>query len=104
MEGISQGERKKVASIHGYTPGAPVEPKKKRKSDVLVMTTKEQGKRKGFFLDFPPDLLVKMIEPLVESKAPMSVILLSMVNKQCHQAISGDLRAWYQRESGGTVT
>lgn len=102
MEGMAHKGKKgsrTAMTIHGYVPGGPVTLENASSGKKRARTNGEEEKQtklKGYFPHFPPDLLEKMIDPLVEGRVPMSVIMLSMVNKQCHQAISGNLEVWHK--------
>ena len=106
MEGQPQHERAiAVKRERGYTPGAPVEDahKKKRKlvqknGDVVKALAKQSRSEamKKIAGIIPDILLGHTVETLVKGRAHLSVILLSMVNKQFRTALNGDLQLWYR--------
>jgi hypothetical protein len=113
-EGEAQGNRSnlKTRKSLGYNPGEPVEDtpeqqsdKKKRKTQskgTSLDRTAKKGKHKASLTNtglanLMEDLLDKYIlEPLINARAVKSVIMLSMVNKACHQAISTNSQAWFR--------
>jgi len=69
-----------------YTPGAPVASKK---------ACSRKGERAPLFL--MPEIWDKILEKIVgEQRNGGSVILLSMVNRQLREQISGNWPLWYQ--------
>ena len=50
----------------------------------------------GAFCRLPTEVLDKIVDQLVNKKAAMSVILLGMVNKECHLSIRANTKAWFQ--------
>lgn len=117
MEGQTQRARtlQTVKRELGYVPGAPVaqeQSKKKRRTDAgstktpsqaeqarLLLLDKQKNSRAALqrLAGIIPDILLEhAVESLVKGRAVMSVILMSMVNKQFHQCLSGDIRLWYR--------
>lgn len=111
MEGQAQGARTAVAEKRelGYTPGAKVQnehgekPSKKRKgmswqAQVLLVAKKKRTQEAlAALAGVIPDILLEhAVEALVKGRAPLSVILLSMVNRQFHQYLGNDIRTWYR--------
>lgn len=101
MEGHAQNARAiTVKRERGYMPGAPVEDTRKKKRKTAPKSwdpAKSRSDAMRKLAGIIPDILLgHTLDTLVRTRSPLSVILLSMVNKQFHQALNGDIRLWYR--------
>jgi hypothetical protein len=81
--------KSKPASKREYTPGAPVDERRKGKRARIL-------KHRPPSPDLPSELLDKILACMVESRSGLSVIKLGMVNRYFRQAVGQNLRVWYQ--------
>jgi hypothetical protein len=81
--------RSKSESKRGYTPGALVDERRKGKRAKILRERQPFG-------HLPLELLDKILSCMVESRSGLSVIKLSMVNRYFRQAVSQNLKIWYQ--------
>lgn len=98
MEGQGHSDKghyppfKRAAGL-GYTPGGPVKQPcvpAKTKTNTVIKRRKDRAA-----LDLPSECILHIASHLVQAKQDLSVILMSMVNKQYWQTIGNDAQLWY---------
>ena len=67
---------------HSYTPGAAVARTRRRKT--------------AHYASLPTEVMDKIVNSLVSDRKPLSVMLLSMVNRDFRRAVNLNLKAWHQ--------
>jgi hypothetical protein len=91
MEGTTQGKRK-----ISYTPGAPVDAKKKRKGWEEASTKRRPPARCVNMPALHEILCDTVADTLSRNRLPYQVAMLSMVNRQFRDRITGNFELWYR--------
>jgi hypothetical protein len=80
-----------------YTPGAPVGLEGTTTTTATAMR-RRGGKRKtaANYASLPQEVFDKILGALVSDRKPLSVMLLSMVNREFRRAVDSNLKAWHQ--------
>ena len=78
-----------------YNPGAPVV---EGTTTTATVTRRRGGKRKNAanYASLPQEVFDKILGALVSDRRPLSVMLLSMVNREFRRAVDSNLKAWHQ--------
>jgi len=78
-----------------YNPGAPVV---EGTTTTATVTRRKGGKRKNAanYASLPQEVFDKILGALVSDRRPLSVMLLSMVNREFRRAVDSNLKAWHQ--------
>ena len=77
-----------------YNPGAPVMEGK----TIQTTSMRKGGRRKNAanYASLPQEVLDKILEALVSDRKPLSVMLLSMVNREFRRVVDSNLKAWHK--------
>lgn len=71
-----------------YTPGAPIHQPLKRQRKV-------SQKKTGPWTTIPDEILDKILMLLANDRQALSVMLMSMVNRNFRREVQGNLRVWH---------
>ena len=77
------------ARAMSYVPGAPVAPRRLQARGKVL-------RRKQVFSGCPPDVIERIVEYLMESRAVLAIMTLSMVNKGFRAGISANMPLWHK--------
>ena len=87
--GSSAPSSSKQGRVLEYTPGSQVT------ATTISIRPAKRRRRSAAFYGLPTEVLDKILEYMVTSRAPLSVVKLSMVNREFRAGVAANLDVWY---------